>query len=134
VIAYRDARRGTGRRLRIVDGALRAVSLAGDISAASWLRDYLERGEPVAAISRLLLLPGARPPVASAPRGKTICQCLGVSENAIGSWLAARSSDTCGAAAQLAGLQDALKCGTQCGSCLPELRRMIAHAAALPTS
>jgi assimilatory nitrate reductase catalytic subunit len=142
VIAYRDARRGTGRRLRIVDGALRAVSLAGDISAASWLRDYLERGEPVAAISRLLLLPGATPPVASAPRSKTVCQCLGVSENAIGSWLAARSSDassdtssdTCGAAAQLAGLQDALKCGTQCGSCLPELRRMIAHAAALPTS
>jgi assimilatory nitrate reductase catalytic subunit len=26
---------------------------------------------------------------------------------------------------RLASLQGTLKCGTQCGSCLPELRRMI---------
>jgi len=32
---------------------------------------------------------------------------------------------------RLASLQGALKCGTQCGSCVPELRRMIRLA--LPT-
>jgi assimilatory nitrate reductase catalytic subunit len=133
VMSYHDSRRGTARRLRIESGTLRAFCLSGDTAAAGWLRDYLERGEPVAAISRALLAPGAAPPHARAPRGKTVCQCLGVAETAIVAWLAQHPHEGGAGGARLSGLQAALKCGTQCGSCLPELRRMIAHSPAPST-
>jgi assimilatory nitrate reductase catalytic subunit len=62
---------------------------------------------------------------AAPARGGTICNCVGVSEPAIGAALAppapVMASDK-----RLAGLQDRLKCGTECGSYIPELRRLIA--------
>jgi assimilatory nitrate reductase catalytic subunit len=36
--------------------------------------------------------------------------------------------------AQLAAVQAALKCGTNCGSCVPELRRLIRQQAELATA
>jgi assimilatory nitrate reductase catalytic subunit len=46
-----------------------------------------------------------------------VCACFSVSEEAI------RAAAQAGAS--LAGLQAELKCGTNCGSCVPELRRML---------
>ena len=61
-------------------------------------------------------------PVAVPARGKTVCSCFGVSESAIGDTLArCQGSEV----ERLAQLQDALKCGTNCGSCVPELQRMV---------
>jgi assimilatory nitrate reductase catalytic subunit len=60
------------------------------------------------------------------PRGKTVCSCWNVSESAIGEFVA----NAAGVADQLAALQATLKCGTQCGSCLPELKRLVASASA----
>ncbi|HYT48271.1 MAG TPA: (2Fe-2S)-binding protein, partial [Burkholderiales bacterium] len=54
------------------------------------------------------------------PRGRTVCNCLDVAQGEIEAFLAASKS--------LAELQASLKCGTNCGSCLPELRRMAAAA------
>ena len=122
VLSYNDARRGSTRRLRIDDGRLTAVSLAGDVSAYGWLRDMLASGEPISALGRLLLLPSRSAPAAHRPRGRTICNCIGVTEQAIHEWLAAPRGRV---ADMLPGLQAALHCGTQCGSCVPELRRMI---------
>lgn len=121
-LSYSDARRGAARRMRVDDGRLAALSLAGDVSAYEWLRDYLESGTPITALGRLLLLPSRSPPAAHRPRGRTVCNCLGVGEQAIGDWLAAHPLPETEA---LAGLQDALRCGTSCGSCVPELRRLI---------
>jgi assimilatory nitrate reductase catalytic subunit len=121
-LSYSDARRGATRRMRIERGELTALSLAGDVSAFAWLRDYLESGTPITALGRLLLLPSRSPPAAHRPRGRTVCNCLGVGEQAIGDWLAAHPLAE---AEALAGLQDALRCGTSCGSCVPELRRLI---------
>jgi assimilatory nitrate reductase catalytic subunit len=53
-----------------------------------------------------------------APRGRTVCNCFDVAQRDIDVFLAASKS--------LAELQASLKCGTNCGSCLPELRRMAA--------
>ncbi|GIX27429.1 MAG: hypothetical protein KatS3mg123_1310 [Burkholderiales bacterium] len=55
---------------------------------------------------------------ASRPRGRVVCNCLNVSEREI-----AAAID---AGANLQTLQQTLQCGTQCGSCVPELRRMLA--------
>ena len=79
-----------------------------------------------ASLIRLALAPSAKPPVSMAPRN-IVCKCADVSDVQIAQALAA--------GANLAGLQDKLKCGTFCGSCVPEIKRMVAehdiqHAAA----
>jgi len=55
---------------------------------------------------------------AAAMRGRTLCNCFDVAEADIDAAIAA--------GATLARVQKELKCGTNCGSCLPELRRKVA--------
>ncbi|KRE06798.1 nitrate reductase [Bosea sp. Root670] len=78
--------------------------------------------DPTAAVeSRLALLAG-RDPGGTDP-GPTVCACFGVGLNAI------RAAFEAGAAtAEEIGLQ--LKAGTNCGSCLPEIRRIRSQAGA----
>ena len=55
-----------------------------------------------------------------------VCSCFGVAAPAIVAHLA-----TCAGSVQerLASLQAALRCGTNCGSCVPELKRMVRASA-----
>jgi assimilatory nitrate reductase catalytic subunit len=53
-----------------------------------------------------------------------VCNCFNVSEREIDAFLAESNS--------IAALQASLKCGTNCGSCLPELRRKVNLGTALP--
>jgi assimilatory nitrate reductase catalytic subunit len=94
------------------------VRLSGDTRSEPWLKDLWERGVAVGELRRHLLLPLETPPGLRAPRGRTLCNCFDVAESEIDAFLATSKS--------LAGLQASLKCGTNCGSCLPELRRRIA--------
>lgn len=55
-------------------------------------------------------------------RGKTVCTCFNVADVAIQTELARCTGN---ADERLAKLQGALKCGTNCGSCIPELKRMV---------
>ena len=119
---YDDPRRGHARRVLVRDGLLVAVSLQGDWSAEPWLKEFLETSVPAATFGRLLLRPGATMPVGFKSRGRVVCNCWNVGESEIGSTLEEASGTP---AERLAGLQDRLKCGTNCGSCLPELKRMI---------
>jgi bacterioferritin-associated ferredoxin len=50
-------------------------------------------------------------------RGKIICNCLDVAENDI--------IEACNAGADLITLKNKFQCGTECGSCLPELKRLV---------
>ena len=61
-------------------------------------------------------------PVAIAARSAQICTCFDVGEAAIRQTLAGcqGSEDQ-----RLGQLQGALQCGTNCGSCVPELRRLV---------
>ncbi|MES2229565.1 MAG: molybdopterin-dependent oxidoreductase [Pseudomonadota bacterium] len=126
VLHYADPRRGQRRAMRLAGAGagmrLEGFLLAGDIGAEAWVRPLLQDELPAQAYGRLLLLPGAKAPVALAPRGRQVCSCFDVSEVQIG---AALATATGAPDARLAQLQQALKCGTNCGSCLPELRRMI---------
>ena len=49
--------------------------------------------------------------------GRVICNCLDVSENEI--------MENIELGADLLTLQAKLKCGTECGSCVPELKRLV---------
>jgi assimilatory nitrate reductase catalytic subunit len=112
---------GSGAALR-----LQGFLVGGDISAETWLRPLLQDDLPAQAYGRSLLIAGAKAPVAIAPRGRQVCSCFNVSETEIDAALAEGRGTP---QAQLDQLQLALRCGTNCGSCLPELRRMIrAHA------
>jgi len=126
VLRYDDARRGNSRRILVRDDRLEAVSLAGDTAAEHWLKAYLEAGQPVAALGRLLLMPSAKPPQGFKARGRIVCNCLNVAENEIDDALTRQDWINHGTPdAALAALQGGLKCGTSCGSCVPELKRLI---------
>ncbi len=125
-LRYADARHGQRRAMRLArqgpDAPLQGFLLAGDTRAGAWIKALLQERLPARAFGRQLLRPGAATPTGMAARGKVVCDCVGVSAAAIGERLAhcAGSDD-----ARLAQLQGALHCGTRCGSCVPELRRMV---------
>jgi assimilatory nitrate reductase catalytic subunit len=50
-----------------------------------------------------------------------VCACFGIAESCI------RDALTSGAAASVAEIGQVTRAGTNCGSCLPELKRMIAQ-------
>ncbi|MGQ2999308.1 (2Fe-2S)-binding protein, partial [Variovorax sp.] len=101
---------------------LEAFLLGGDTSAEAWIATVLREELPAQDYGRLLLSPGARAPVAVQSRGKPVCTCFNVTDLAIERQL--RRCDG-SPAERLAALQGALKCGTNCGSCIPELKRRV---------
>lgn len=126
VLHYADRKRGQRRSMRLVQQAgearLEGFLLAGDISAEAWIKTLLQEELPAQSYGRLLLVPGAKAPVALAARGKQVCSCFDVGQAQID---AALPSCTGSADARLQQLQDTLKCGTNCGSCVPELKRLV---------
>jgi assimilatory nitrate reductase catalytic subunit len=125
-LRYVDKRLGQRRTARLVKAAegqrLEGFVLAGDTRAEVWLRPLLQDGLPAEAYGRRLLMPGSTAPVALAPRSPQVCTCFNVSEEAITTHL---SSCTGSPDQRFAALQEGLRCGTNCGSCIPELRRLV---------
>ena len=127
---YVDAKRHQLRSMRVqhrdglgqTDTQLQAFVIAGDTSAQAWLKTLLQTQASTQAYGRRLLMTGSQPPLALADAGTTVCSCVGVKDIAIHDHLKIYQGDS---AQRLASLQGTLKCGTQCGSCVPELRRMI---------
>ena len=125
-LRYADKRRQQRRSARLQrvgdDITLEAFLLAGNTSAESWIRTLLQDELPAGRYGRLLLMPGATAPVAVAAKSPQVCTCFNVGEDAIRGTL-----PRCGGTddQRLAALQSELKCGTNCGSCIPELRRLL---------
>ncbi|MDP1606549.1 MAG: molybdopterin-dependent oxidoreductase [Rhodocyclaceae bacterium] len=117
---YLDVKRGIVKRALIEDERLTGMLLAGEDAAGGWLRTAIRDGLPIDDLRRWLFAPLAEPPVAAAAPRKVICNCLDVSEEEIKREIIAGVG--------LAGLQEKLKCGTTCGSCVPELKRMLLAA------
>jgi assimilatory nitrate reductase catalytic subunit len=85
----------------------------------------------VDAIRRLLLTPTGTPPAAGGVTDRVVCNCLNVGQRAIEKALWSLPDSP---ADSLATLQGRLQCGTGCGSCLPELKRMIAGRERAPAA
>ena len=126
---YADKKRGqwrTARLTRVNEHAeLTGFLLAGDTSAEAWIKTVLEGELPAQTYGRLLLSPGAKAPVAIEVRGKLVCTCLNVTDAAIEGYLGTAQGNE---VERFASLQASLKCGTNCGSCVPELKRMVRSA------
>jgi assimilatory nitrate reductase catalytic subunit len=120
---YNDSARGIFRAALILDERLDAVVFfgrEGEVPPWSGLAGVW-RLERLDATARRFLLAG-RTASTGFDASPTICACFGVKSQAILAAIAggARSTEAIGAR---------LNAGTNCGSCLPELRRMIATAA-----
>jgi len=118
VMHYEDRPRGISKRVRVDAGKVSAARLTGETAAFDWLRDVIVEGVDAASLRAWMLAPVARPPAGGAGRGRVVCNCLNVAEPDIVAAIAA--------GADLDALQANLKCGTECGSCVPELKRLIA--------
>jgi assimilatory nitrate reductase catalytic subunit len=126
VLRYDDTKRGNARHILLRDGKLTALSLAGDMSAMAaehWLKEYLEAEQSVSTLGRLLLMPSNKPPQGFRARGRIVCNCFNVAETDIAEVLNAVGNASPESA--LSAVQERLKCGTNCGSCVPELKKMI---------
>ncbi len=125
-LRYVDVPRLQQRRIRLDRSQgehIQAFLLAGDTRSSGWLSALLRDTLPTPVSGHGLLqptqtLPGGQTWV----RSKPVCNCLGITEQAITACL----SQVQGSASErLASLQNQLRCGTQCGSCIPELKRLI---------
>ncbi|QBR71702.1 nitrate reductase [Beijerinckiaceae bacterium] len=117
---FHDRARGIFRAALITAGRLDAVIFMGrdgEIPAWSALSE-IWRLERLEGPARRFLLAG-RSAAADFDASPTICACFGVKAGAIERAIAAGACSTEAIGARL-------NAGTNCGSCLPELRRMIA--------
>ena len=125
---YNDAKRGISKRIlvqkNVTNGKLEVagVRLMGETLATEWLKEVMSKGQfnddaQYKEFSRWALAPLSAPPTGQVGRGKIICNCLDVSQNEI--------IENIEMGADLITLQNKLKCGTECGSCVPELKRLV---------
>jgi len=120
-LRYDDRQRFARRRIRTRGTVLMAAALGGEaaaLAAEPWLRELFVSGLP-AGVAPIQLMSSTRPAAAARARGRVVCSCLDVGEQQIRQLLAGYAgADPVGA------LGEALKCGTECGSCRPELTRI----------
>ncbi|UFI46887.1 nitrate reductase [Pseudomonas savastanoi] len=119
VMAYDDPKRSIGKRVRIDNGRITAIRLAGETLARHWLQALWLEERIDASLRRWLLAPLSSEPGkdSTQPRDKTLCNCMNVSQSAV--------MDGIGRGLDLNQLKTQLGCGTQCGSCVPEIKRLI---------
>lgn len=118
VMAYDDPRRSIGKRVKIEKGRITAIRLAGETLARHWLQSLWLEGRADEQLRRWLLAPLSAPPGGGTTSNRILCDCKNVSESAICAGI--------GRGLNLDGLKQALGCGTQCGSCVPEIKRLLA--------
>ena len=126
-LRYTDPRLGQSRAVRLrqsstgdtlVDGIL----LCGDTASEAWLANLLRQSLPAQSLGRQLLSGSATSPVKLAATSSQVCACFNVTKSVITDVL----SDCAGSPKErMAQLQAATRCGTNCGSCLPEIKRLV---------
>ncbi|HCI52498.1 MAG TPA: nitrate reductase [Gallionella sp.] len=118
---YQDTGMGRYRAACLVDGFLEAVFfIAKDhaLPEREWLASLFDK--PEIKHDELAGLLAARPPKGSASdSGRVVCACYGVGEKSILNAIKTHGLKSVDAIGQC------LKAGTNCGSCVPELRRLL---------
>jgi len=122
LLEYRDARRGRTQRVawsgELVDGFL----LTGETSPAAALIEQVRCAAPWQGPRHAIVLLGGDTPARSqTPRARVVCSCKQVTQPQIEQAIAN--------GAGLDALKSTLGCGTVCGSCVPEIRRLLSATA-----
>ncbi|WP_295883366.1 nitrate reductase [uncultured Thiohalocapsa sp.] len=118
---FGDATHGRYRGARLLDGRLQAclfVAPTPDLPRSGWLAGLFGQ-QQLDAAARISLLAG-RPPRGQTDAGETVCACFNVGMNTIVD--AIQSARLTSAEA----IGTALQAGTNCGSCIPELNKLLA--------
>jgi assimilatory nitrate reductase catalytic subunit len=121
-IEYFDKAERRYRAARLVNGQLEScifIESTPQLPGRDWLAGLfaLDKLDP---LTRISLLAGI-PPRGSRDAGRQICACFGVGESAISEAIAAGCSSTAEIGARL-------RAGTNCGSCVPEIKILLAVA------
>jgi len=116
-LAFDDPARGIVRRIGRTGHVIDAFLLTGDTRADAALLQWADSDTVPPDISQVLL-GRAMPPA----RARIVCVCRHVGDLDITRAIQAGMT--------LAEIQEELKCGTACGSCVPQIRRMIRDHAA----
>jgi len=118
---YEDKGSRTYRAATLVDGVMDAcifIAPTADLPARAWLASLFEAGV-LSTPQRMGLLAGRSPePVADV--GPTVCSCFGVGRNTICAAIEQH------ALTEVAGVTACVKAGGNCGSCVPEIRQLLA--------
>ncbi|CAN5267999.1 nitrate reductase [soil metagenome] len=120
LVTYEDAATGARRDAWLQGGRLIAVlyvTHAGRLPPRDWLAELF--AEPMLSVEARSALLAGRPPGAPVDKGSLVCACLKIGAKAVQAAIVAgaASPDAVGAATGA---------GTNCGSCRPEIARMIA--------
>lgn len=121
-LEYSDYGRGAFRTAYLEAGRLSAclfVAPLNDLPDRAWLAELFDK-EQLGNAERQSLLAG-KPSQPRNDAGRTICACFGVGEKTLRE--AIRKEDI----ASVRALGDRLKAGTNCGSCIPELERLLSE-------
>ncbi|MGI4815160.1 MAG: nitrate reductase [Janthinobacterium lividum] len=115
-LEYRDARRHLEKRVawrdNVVDGFI-AASASVNTNGGDVLLARLRSAQPWTRPRHAIFFASD---AAAAPRERIVCNCKQVSQTRIVAAIAA--------GARFAELKATLECGTVCGSCVPEIRRL----------
>lgn len=121
-LEFVDVNAGSYRAAHIVGDRLQScifISPRPDLPSRNWLASLFAK-EELEDVDRAGLLIG-QPPTASADPGPTVCSCFGVGRKTICSAIAKQNLTT----HQQIGQH--LRAGTNCGSCIPELKAILAE-------
>jgi nitrite reductase (NADH) large subunit len=127
VVSYVESKRGIYKKLIVRDGRLAGAILLGDGAMVPTLLQAFDRRTELPANRAELLFPiataGAAPGVQAMAGDAQICNCNGVSKDAI------VSAITSGCRS-LKALCEATRAGTGCGSCKPQVNELLELIAA----
>lgn len=117
---YFDPASNRYRAARFADGRLESTIFIGPDTALperDWIASLFEQKE-LSQQERANLLSG-RPPAGSEEQGRVVCSCFGVGEKRLLDGIASGELDS------LERIGNCTQAGTNCGSCIPELKTML---------
>ncbi|WP_455212099.1 molybdopterin-dependent oxidoreductase [Kaarinaea lacus] len=119
-VEYLDVAAKQYRGVRLVGNTVEScvfIAPNHSLPPRSWLASLFQK-ESLTESERISLLTG-EPPAGQKEQGKTVCACFGVGEKTI---LEAITANDLTSVEQIG---DVLQAGTNCGSCLPELKDLL---------
>ncbi|WP_342117976.1 molybdopterin-dependent oxidoreductase [Pseudoduganella sp. OTU4001] len=124
-LEYADRSSGVFRAVHLVDDRIAQcifISSRPDLPARQWLASLFAK-EKLELTDRAALLAG-RPIAAGADTGPTVCSCFGVGRNTICNAIREMNLTT------PAQITACVKAGGNCGSCVPELKKLLSEVRA----
>ena len=121
-LEYSDRTSGVFRAVHLVDDRIAQcifISARPDLPARQWLASLFDKAQLETA-DRAALLAG-RPIAAGADTGPTVCSCFGVGRNTICKAIREQNLTT------PAQITACVKAGGNCGSCVPELKKLLSE-------